>query len=355
MYYFLVQVGKATMRHVKKVSWGFIFLLFVLHASLSAILMALAQEWHLLSSVVQWMYYYVTTASSIGYGDLSPQNTAGRLVAAVFLMPGAIGLFAAVLGKTTNVLINYWRKHHMGKGNVGELNGHTVIVGWHKTKGKRVVNFLKKDVRTDDEGIVVVDDITLENPMPDDGVRFVKAETLTDEEAFDRAGVNRAAQIIVRGHTDSETLASSMAILARPIKGHVIANFTEEKMASLLKVHHPEVECVVPTEDEMLVRAAQDPGSSAIIMDLMSLDSGPTQYSATISPAIKGKVTFGKFLENIKNETDALLIAVQPFNAGPVLNPSNSMEIRPGDTVFYIGTTRLKETAISDVFIKSVV
>lgn len=353
MYYLIVKVGKAAMKHIKSVSWGFIFTLLILHASISAALMALAQEWHLLSSSIQWLYYYVATASSVGYGDLTPQSEAGRLIASVFLVPVAVGLFAAILGKTTNVLIDYWRRNHMGKGSFNELNGHTVIVGWHKTKGKRIVNFLKRDVRTDDEGIVVVDDVVLENPVSDCGVLFIKAETLADEDALNRSGVNRAAKIIVRGHTDSETLASSMAILARPIKGHLIANFTEERMAKLLKAHHPEVECVVPTEDEMLARAAQDPGSSVIIMDLMSLDSGPTQYSATIAPTIKGSVCFGKFLENIKSETDALLIAVHPLNASPILNPPISMKVNPGDTFFYINASRLKEDVISRVFIKS--
>ncbi len=44
-------------------------------------------------------YYFMTTVTLIGYGDLLPGSLAGRYLAVFVLMPGAVALFATVLAR----------------------------------------------------------------------------------------------------------------------------------------------------------------------------------------------------------------------------------------------------------------
>ena len=62
-----------------------------------------------------WFYYYIVTATTIGYGDLSPQTPAGRWVAILWLLPGGVTLFAMFIGKATTGLIDTWRRRAMSK------------------------------------------------------------------------------------------------------------------------------------------------------------------------------------------------------------------------------------------------
>ncbi|MCF5991465.1 potassium channel family protein, partial [Xanthomonas perforans] len=101
-------------RHVRRVSWGMVALALLAHMGLSWLLLLWAGE-HKLVGLDAFPYYYMTTATTIGYGDLSPGSVAGRYIAAFVLMPGAVALFATVLAKTSGVLITFWRRHHMGK------------------------------------------------------------------------------------------------------------------------------------------------------------------------------------------------------------------------------------------------
>ncbi len=126
---------------LKRLSWALFGLLLVVHGFSSWYLMAWAGEAHL-TDPVQWVYYYMVTATTIGYGDLSPQSPTGRLAAAVWLLPGAVALFASFLGKISAGLYDFWRRSLMGKLDYAQMRGHTILVGWHGEATERMVDLL---------------------------------------------------------------------------------------------------------------------------------------------------------------------------------------------------------------------
>ena len=79
--------------------WSVLIAVIVLHALLSYFVLVVTGETALISDFLVYFYYYTTTATTVGYGDLSPQTAAGRTAAAIIILPGAIALFTAVLGK----------------------------------------------------------------------------------------------------------------------------------------------------------------------------------------------------------------------------------------------------------------
>ena len=58
----------------------------------------LVGETDLTSSFTTFAYYLVVTASTVGYGDLSPTSVAGRWIVILFVIPGGLSLFSALLG-----------------------------------------------------------------------------------------------------------------------------------------------------------------------------------------------------------------------------------------------------------------
>lgn len=328
-------------RHVRQLAWGTVATALLCHMALTWLLLAWAGEARL-TGWESFPYYYMTTATTIGYGDLSPSTVAGRYIAALVLMPGSVALFAAALGKTGVVLVAFWRRRHMGKMNYSDLSGHTVLVGWRGVESLRPVQLLLSDSTTDDEGVVLVATGLHENPAPDH-LRFVATESYADTSAYPRAGIGGAARVIVNPATDDQTLAAVLGVMAHAPTAHVVAHFDSEGAARLVGCHYPGIECTRPLTAELLARAAQDPGSAAVTEELLSVKHGPTQYSVTLptqSPPLPYLRLAAAF-----SALDALLLGYRGPDGALQVNPRHEVVVPSGSQLYYLAEQRLPAQA----------
>ena len=342
----LVRLFKGLGYHVRQLSWPVLGLLFLLHMACAWALMAWAGEQKLVFNPIDWLYFYMTTATTIGYGDLSPQGGAGRLVAALFLQPTAVALFTAFVSKTIASLIFVWRKKMAGKGSVQNKRGHTIVVGWLGAESHRMVDMLLRDVRTDDEGIVIVDHLLEQNPRPDVAT-FIRIESLAQPSAYARAGIQGAEQVIVNAPNDEAALSACFALAAARSDVRIVARFEKRETAELVRAHHALVEPVMPMITELLVRTAQDAGSADVAQDLVSLGSGASQFSEVL-PAHCAGVAFADLQRAFKEKADVTLIGIRQ-GRDPLLNPPGSLLVSGGTPVYYIAGQRLSPQALSDV------
>lgn len=335
--------ARSLRRHVRRVSWLALFMAYVAHMLTTWSMLALAGESKLVA-LDAFPYYYMTTATTIGYGDLSPSSTAGRYIVAFLLMPGAVALFAAILTKTSAALVIYWKRHLMGKKSYHDMQGHTVLVGWCGTESGRLVNLLLSDTATDDEGIVLVAEGLNENPLPEQ-IRFVSVESYADSNSYARAALGQAGRVIVNTPNDDLTLAAVLAIKACKPNCHVVAHFNGAAGANLVRAHHPDVECTRPIAAEIIARAAQDPGSSQVTYDLLSAaDTGAAQFSIQV-PDGEGRF-IGDMAKRFR-ESGAILLGFRATDESvPRLNPPPTTVVHPGSTLYYIRDTRLRSDEI---------
>lgn len=334
----LGRIMRTVRRHVRRVSWGVLLTAFLAHMLFTWALFVLVGETRLVG-LDAFPYYFMTTATTIGYGDLSPSTTSGRYIAGFVLMPGAVALFAAVLTKSSAALLHYWKRHVMGKMNYRDLQGHTVLVGWRGAESARLVQLLLSDSATDDEGIVLVAEGLGENPMPDH-IRFVAVASYADASVYARASLDEAARIIVHTPSADQALAAVLAIKARKPRGHVVAHFDSVSAANLVLAHHPDVECTRPMTAEIIARAAQDPGSSLVTLDVLSAsDSGTTQFSLEVPPGAEHEI--GRLAELFR-EAEAILLGYRASARDlPHINPPAGTRVAPGAILYYLRGTRL--------------
>ncbi|MEO8670810.1 MAG: ion channel [Tahibacter sp.] len=340
----LLRLVRGFQRHLALMSWSALFGVVLLHCLVTWQFMRLAGEEKLVEPTI-WFYYYAVTATTIGYGDFSPQTNPGRWIAVVWLLPGAVTLFAMFIGKATTGLIDTWRRRVMGKHSYPGMHGHTVIIGWMGRDTLRTIDLLRQDTHTDDEGIVLVASEEMENPRPEE-IRFVRLESLADPAGYQRASVALAARIIVNAATDEQTLAAAFAVLANKPTGHVVVTFDRADTSAVLKVHYPQVECVLPLHVEVMVRAAQDAGSAAVAAELLSVAGGATQFSLRV-PAGSAGAIYGKLFNTFKHELGATLLGYLPaLDAEPRLNPPDSDCVAPNATLYYIADKRIDPARI---------
>jgi len=157
-----------------------------------------------------------------------------------------------------------------------------------------------------------------------------------------RAGLAGAARVLVYGENDEENLATALTILRARPKAHVVCHFDDTAVAQLLREIYPAAETTTALAVEMLVRAAQDPGISAVTNELLSPGVGPTQYALTL-PADFPPTPFGTLFVNLKQRHDATALGVASDRSGATLklNPGGAEVVAPLHTLFYLAHQRL--------------
>lgn len=121
-------VKKWLSSHLFKLSNRNLLVISILYISLSWGFLALAGEKALTDNFSNFIYYLMVTASTVGYGDHSPVTDLGKWVVVLFVIPGGLSLFAALLGRVAGSAIDYWRAGILGKRRV-RVENHIVLLG----------------------------------------------------------------------------------------------------------------------------------------------------------------------------------------------------------------------------------
>ncbi|MBX8494834.1 ion channel [Pseudomonas cichorii] len=322
--------------------WAGIGMLLVVHYAVSWLLLTLASEEHLLQGA-DFTYFYLTTATTVGYGDLSPKSGWGKVITTTWIMLGGIALLTAVIGKASTSVGDIWRRNMKGQGDCSALKGHTVLVGWDGESSERIVELLDQDASTSGGGLVICDSLIAENPMPG-RASFIKGDSLDSPALLLRAGVIGAQRILVHTQSDSLTLAIVLTLKSLGPSGHVVAHFNNSERAALARTYAPELECTSNMAIEMLVRSSQDPGSSSVINELLCVGQGATQFRHVLPADFTSSC--GELYVRLRQEFNATLIGYRSSANGQFeINPANDVSIRGGE-IFYIASSRLQGDAL---------
>lgn len=311
-----------------------------LHVLMAYVMLGVFESGEITLGIAPW-YYYVSTATTIGYGDLTPKTPSGRLFATLWIMPGGITLFTVSIAKFLQFISNRWRKRMRGEADYSDLEGHIVILGWQGLRTHQMIREIVANTGAGKREIVLCTTKDIENPIPE-VVKFVRDKALSDAALHRRAGSAGAAVIITLGHDDNDTLAASLAAASLSKRAHIVAHFEQQSFADLLTAHCPRAEVMVSLSVELMVRAALDPGSSHVHRDLLSVVGGQNQFSLRV-PAEATAMRYGRRLMMLKEMHNATSIAVADDTYGKGLHPNASMnaQVVPGAVLYYIAARRL--------------
>ncbi|MEX0336802.1 potassium channel family protein [Vibrio tubiashii] len=313
-------------------------LLLVIYIAASWILLRASSEHALTDDPSTFLYFLMVTASTVGYGDHSPETSMGKWVVILFVIPGGLSLFAALIGRLAAGMVEYWRAGILGKRRIGVEN-HIVLLGWN---GQRTMHLIRM-LQHEEEGkrpIVLCSRSDIENPLPGE-IGFVKVNSYTDSQEMEKAAIERASCIVVDNLEDDITLSAALYSANINPNAHLLAYFKDEALSNLLSQHCPNAECIPAVGAEMLAKAAVDPGSSALHQELLASTRGMTQYSTTY-PSEQKTIKVEDAFQFMKRDYQATLIALD-VGQGIELNPELEKEILPGAKIFYIADERIED------------
>lgn len=148
------------------------------------------------------LYWAVTTATTVGYGDVTPHNAAGRVVA-VGVMLSAVPLFGAVFAVLAGAAASIRIRRILGMARPFPDPPYSVICGTHPTLARVVEELLGAG-----RSVVVVGDATLDLP---EQVHLVKGDP-TEEAVLRRSRPEGAEQALVLGSDDGDVLVTVVTL-----------------------------------------------------------------------------------------------------------------------------------------------
>lgn len=318
-------------------------LVLLLYCTLSWGLMNLAGEKDF-SNIHDFVYWIVVTASTVGYGDLSPSTQAGKWIVSLFIIPVGLSLFALIVGRAASWMGDQWRKGVRGLKDL-DVSNHMLVIGWNEQRTIQLLNLLlrEQEATSEKRSIVLCVRADIDNPMPG-LIEFVRVNSFNKDEDMDRCGIASASVIIVDNPQDDLTMTTSLYANSRNPDSHLLAYFNDESLVKLLQQHCPNIECMPSVAVEMLAKSAFDPGSSVLHHDLLNVDDGgQAQFSVDVP---KGTTTISteSLFQNLKKVYGATFIGLAKEGSRQKLelNPSLNTPIEAGDKVFYIAPKRIQ-------------
>jgi voltage-gated potassium channel len=328
---------------ISDLNWWVLLAVLLVHMAGTWLLMYFVSEEPEFERLPTFIYWYATTASTIGYGDVTPKTDEGRLINALFVYPGAIAIFTTIVTKFISGASDRVRRARIGMGDYRELSHAIVLVGYDPDRTPRMLDELCADAEPGQQ-IVLLTRKEFENSDP--RLRYVRARSLTSIADLERAGVPDADRVIIFSGNDTDTLAAGLAIADLNRRGHIVCYFEDAEIARLLSSHCDNVEVVMAPAVELVVRAVKDPGSSQLLSDLVShTDEGMTLFSMPwTGPQTIG---FRALAERLLGH-GAVLVSYRPLaEAGqPCVFRFAQGEVGPGDRLFYIAGQRLRPESL---------
>lgn len=329
-------VTRSLVRDIIEERMRTITIIVTVHIITTYIGLLLLGETELLTSLTRFVYFYVITGSTVGYGDFSPTTPAGQMFVAFWVIPGAITLFALIITKLISSLITIVRKIMSGLGNFEHTSGHLVIVGYVDGQTERLIEETS-DAQEKAEAVIVTIRDTL--PLPTK-IHRIRTTALSNSPDLIRAGTKSAKAIVIMAETDDETMAATLAISALGTTAHVVTFFRDSAKADLVRPHCTGFEFVVSTSVQQVSRAIIDPGASQVLAHLSSTSIGATLNSLDY----RGGPATATQLRDALAHHGATLIGYRLDDGNePTLTLDPETKLGAEHTLFYISETRLPD------------
>ena len=160
---------------------------------------ALRDEFNGVSTLVDAFYFTIVTASTVGYGDITPLSPMARLFGMSVVVVGTAS-FAIALGSLLGPAIEARFSKALGRMTQTQLElleDHLLVLG-HGDLTDVILDELGREM----EYLVVTQDAEWANKMGD-AVDVLVADP-SDEESLERAGIDRVRAVVVATNNDAE-------------------------------------------------------------------------------------------------------------------------------------------------------
>jgi voltage-gated potassium channel len=313
-----------------------LFLLIIIFGVIGYIGFSVAGEGNITESPLNFIYWSVVTASSLGYGDIYPETLAGKMILTFYYLPVNFVLFSILIGKMGKLIFNSWNLYMTGKSELSVQKGHIILVCNTLEKSRKLIELILDDHNRPDRDIVLLSSGGFEHPFPgNEKIHYRSVDNLHDEDTLKQAYIGTADKVAIDLENDDRNFSLAVHYSTKINPNSFITTFIDnEDQAKALRELNKPIEVLSSNKNEKLVRSLQDCGSDVAFQHLLT-NSGQTMHSQEVE--LSTAKTIHDIETHIKGEHRAIFIGVAFDRLGRTLeiNPRSEQTL-PINEKFYI-------------------
>lgn len=287
------------------------------------------------AAVFDSFYMVVITITTVGFSEVFVLSTLGRIWAMVIVLFGFGFAFYTALAAIEYLFdIGEVRLKARMQKVIDEMQGHVIVCGFGRV-GRNTVRYLK----TAGNDIVVIEwDSDRSDRAREAGASVVEGDATTND-ALQLAGIDRAEALIACVDADSDNLVIALSVKALQPDLRVICRASDtESERKLLLAGADGVVAPQHVGAERLAAMAVQP-ELAQIFDVV-VDGRPIEFHVEEIDVKPGCVVDGQTIRDsgIRQESGALVLAVEDQKVNMIVNPSPDLRLKPGDRLVVVGT-----------------
>ena len=307
---------KLRFKHVTMKKGTAILLIFVSTTLIYSTLFNVFEGGDILTS----LYWTIITMATIGYGDITPKTTNGKILAMIIAVSG-IAIYTAFASVIVDYITERNIKRIQGLMDVKEKD-HIVIVGWNEAT-KETLKELKANI---DCEVVVISDRPIEH-------RCVVGDP-TDEDTLKKTGIDRARFVIVSTGDDSKTVLTTLTVRKINPDVYIIAEALRSENVELLRFAGANSVILSEGFAGRLLASAVFEGSVVKFFEEVSTSyRGEDVFEIPANDLVD--LSFLDAMIKLKGERNYILVGIVRENV--LINPNPDEKIRKGDRLLVIG------------------
>ncbi len=293
-------------------------------------------------SFTSGIWWSVVTLTTVGYGDISPSTSEGRVLAVIIMFFG-IGLLGILSASLATMLISMRIRENKGM-VASTAENHIIICEWNH-RARSVLKELRSDGHTENLSIVLIADID-EKPVDDSKLVFIRG--VVNEETLKMANLAKAGTIIILGDEAVEATARDAKVVLTTLTVETMNPDVYSVVELVDKAN--ELHCQRANANEIIIgselnshliaSAACDHGISRIISELLSSRYGNELYSMVVPEEMAGSNFLDLFVA-MKTNNNITVFGIQKGRGGEFIsNPDADYVVCQGDYLMVISKDR---------------
>jgi voltage-gated potassium channel len=280
------------------------------------------------------VYQTVTTITTVGFREVHPLDTAGKIFTIVLILAGTGTVLYAFSVVLETLVEGHLRRHFERRRmerNIARMTGHTIVCGWGRV-GRAVGSYLSGQ----GADVVVVDldaGRVAETPFP------ALIGDVTDDDVLRAAGVMRARALVAAINTDAENVYITLSARAlRPDLVIVARARTEDSESKLLRAGATRVVNPQRIGGQRIAAAALQPNVVEFLDVVMH--EGSLEFRLEEVSIRQGSRLAGRTLADtdVGERTGALVLALRDHEGQFAANPPPRTPLAAGHVLIAIGT-----------------
>jgi voltage-gated potassium channel len=280
------------------------------------------------------VYQTVTTITTVGFRELHPLSTAGKIFTIVLIIAGvgtALYAFSVVLESLVEGHLRQHVERRRMRRDIARMSGHTIVCGWGRV-GRAVAGYLAGQ----GAAVVVVD----VDPQRVAEVTYpALTGDVTDDEVLHKAGIMRARALVAAINTVAENVYVTLSARSlRPDLIIIARARTEASEPKLLRAGATRVVNPQRIGGQRIAAAALQP-NVVEFLDVVMHD-GSLEFRLEEIPVRAGSRLAGRTLReaNVGETTGALVLALRGRDGAFLANPPMHTPVDAGYVLIAIGT-----------------